>query len=44
MRRGNTAVEFDEHDARYGRTAEWLAVVTGMWTEARFSYRGRHYG
>jgi FMNH2-dependent dimethyl sulfone monooxygenase len=37
-------VEFDEHDARYARTAEWLAVVSGMWSEARFSYRGRHYG
>jgi FMNH2-dependent dimethyl sulfone monooxygenase len=36
-------VQFDEHDARYARTAEWLAVVTGMWTEARFTYTGKHY-
>jgi dimethylsulfone monooxygenase len=36
-------VPFDEHDARYARTAEWLSVVTGMWSEARFSYAGRHY-
>src|SRR5213078_5384173 len=30
-------VEFDQHDARYARTAEWLAVVSGMWAEPRFS-------
>jgi FMNH2-dependent dimethyl sulfone monooxygenase len=36
-------VEFDEHDQRYARTAEWLAVVNGMWTEPRFSYAGRFY-
>src|SRR5690349_24166892 len=32
-------VEFDAHDARYARTAEWLAVTTGMWSDARVSYR-----
>jgi len=36
-------VEFDEHDRRYARTAEWLAVVNGMWAEPRFSYAGRFY-
>jgi len=36
-------VEFDAHDARYARTAEWLAVTTGLWTEARFSYHGQYY-
>src|SRR5207245_9623167 len=36
-------VEFDQHDARYGRTAEWLAVVSGMWSEARFSHAGKYY-
>jgi FMNH2-dependent dimethyl sulfone monooxygenase len=36
-------VAFDSHDDRYARTAEWLAVVHGLWTEARFSYYGRHY-
>jgi dimethylsulfone monooxygenase len=34
---------FDEHDRRYDRTEEWLAVVKGMWTEPRFSHRGRLY-
>ena len=36
-------VEFDQHDARYARTAEWLAVVSGMWSEPRFSYTGKYY-
>lgn len=34
---------FDEHDARYGRTEEWLAVVKGLWREPHFSFSGRHY-
>jgi dimethylsulfone monooxygenase len=36
-------VAFDQHDARYARTAEWLAVVSGMWSEPRFSYTGKYY-
>jgi len=36
-------VPFDEHDQRYARTGEWLSVVSGMWTEPRFSYAGRFY-
>src|SRR5205807_891032 len=36
-------VEFDRHDARYARTAEWLAVVSGMWAEPRFSFAGTYY-
>ena len=34
---------FDTHDARYARTAEWLAVVSGLWSEPRFSFAGTHY-
>jgi FMNH2-dependent dimethyl sulfone monooxygenase len=34
---------FDEHDRRYERTEEWLSVVKGMWTEPRFTHRGRVY-
>jgi FMNH2-dependent dimethyl sulfone monooxygenase len=34
---------FDEHDQRYARTEEWLAVVKGLWREPRFSFHGRHY-
>src|SRR5262247_1698598 len=36
-------VPFDEHDRRYARTGEWLSVVTGMWSEPRFSYTGSFY-
>ena len=36
-------VQFDEHDDRYARTAEWLEVVCGMWSQPRFSFRGRYY-
>ena len=36
-------VEFDQHDARYARTAEWLAVVNGMWSTPRFTHAGTYY-
>jgi dimethylsulfone monooxygenase len=36
-------VPFDEHDQRYARTGEWLSVVSGMWSEPRFSFAGRFY-
>jgi len=36
-------VQFDVHDDRYARTAEWLQVVNGVWTEPRFSHQGRYY-
>lgn len=36
-------VQFDQHDDRYARTAEWLEVVSGMWREPRFSHEGRYY-
>ncbi|SRR5579883_72308 len=36
-------VRFEEHDDRYARTDEWLAVLHGAWTESRFSYKGRYY-
>ncbi len=36
-------VQFDEHDDRYARTAEWLAVLDGVWREPSFSYKGRYY-
>jgi FMNH2-dependent dimethyl sulfone monooxygenase len=34
---------FDEHDARYARTAEWLAVLDGAWRQPTFTFRGRFY-
>ena len=36
-------VEFDQHDDRYARTAEWLAVVGGMWSARRFTHTGKYY-
>lgn len=36
-------VRFDEHDDRYARTREWLAVVDGAWKEPRFSFSGTYY-
>ncbi len=36
-------VPFDRHDERYARTAEWLTVVNGMWSQPRFSFSGRFY-
>lgn len=36
-------VEFEQHDARYVRTTEWLQIVDRLWREDHFSYRGDHY-
>jgi len=36
-------VHFEQHDDRYGRTAEWLTIVNGAWHEPAFSYTGKHY-
>ncbi len=36
-------VRFDEHDDRYARTREWLAVLDGVWRSPRFSYSGTYY-
>lgn len=36
-------VPFDDHDARYARTAEWLDVIDGLWSHRRFNYEGRLY-
>jgi FMNH2-dependent dimethyl sulfone monooxygenase len=36
-------IHFEEHDDRYARTDEWLGVVNGVWSEPRFSYKGKHY-
>jgi FMNH2-dependent dimethyl sulfone monooxygenase len=36
-------VQFDEHDDRYARTAEWLEIVDRLWREDHFSYEGNYY-
>jgi len=37
------AVQFDEHDDRYARTAEWLEIVNRLWKEDHFSVSGKYY-
>ncbi len=36
-------VGFEQHDDRYARTAEWLDVLDGVWSQPRFSYSGKYY-
>ena len=36
-------VDFERHDDRYGRTAEWLDVVNNLWTQDHYSHNGRYY-
>jgi len=36
-------VQFEQHDDRYARTAEWLEVVDGVWKKDRFSFAGKYY-
>jgi dimethylsulfone monooxygenase len=36
-------VRFDTHDDRYARTAEWLTVLDGVWSQPTFSFHGRYY-
>jgi FMNH2-dependent dimethyl sulfone monooxygenase len=36
-------VRFDEHDDRYARTEEWLRIISGTWSEAKFSHDGKYY-
>ena len=35
--------QFDQHDQRYARTSEWLDVVSGMWSQPRYSFSGNFY-
>jgi FMNH2-dependent dimethyl sulfone monooxygenase len=36
-------VQFDEHDDRYARTAEWLEIVDKLWRADHFSFSGKYY-
>ena len=36
-------LQFDQHDDRYGRTAEWLQVVDALWTQERSNLEGQRY-
>src|SRR3989454_9094411 len=34
-------VQFEQHDDRYARTAEWLDVLDRAWAQKHFSYSGK---
>jgi len=36
-------LEWLEHDERYERAAEFIQVLRGLWTQERFSFRGKYY-
>jgi FMNH2-dependent dimethyl sulfone monooxygenase len=36
-------VGFEMHDDRYARTAEWLAVLNGVWQQDGFNFEGKYY-
>ncbi len=36
-------ITFEQHDDRYARTAEWLTVLDGVWTQDNFTYIGERY-
>ncbi len=36
-------VVFERHDDRYARTAEWLDVLYGVWSQDDFSFAGKYY-
>jgi dimethylsulfone monooxygenase len=35
--------DFERHDDRYGRTAEWLEVLNGVWSQSKFTHSGKYY-
>jgi alkanesulfonate monooxygenase len=35
--------DYLDHDARYRRTAEYLTIVKGLWTQREFSFEGEFY-
>lgn len=35
--------QFDEHDDRYARTAAWLDVLHGAWSQPALTYHGKYY-
>lgn len=36
-------ITFEKHDDRYERTAEWLTVLDGVWSNNNFTYIGERY-
>lgn len=36
-------IQFEQHDDRYARTAEWLEVVDKVWKQDHFTFEGKYY-
>jgi FMNH2-dependent dimethyl sulfone monooxygenase len=36
-------IQFEQHDDRYARTAEWLNVVDNVWKRDHFTFDGKYY-
>lgn len=36
-------VQFEQHDDRYGRTAEWLHIIDELWKRDGLTYEGKYY-
>lgn len=36
-------VQFEQHDDRYGRTAEWLDVLDNLWKRDGYTHQGKYY-
>jgi len=36
-------VNFEQHDDRYARSAEWLEVLDNVWKKDHFSFEGKYY-
>lgn len=36
-------IQFEQHDNRYARTAEWLDVVDNVWKKDNYSFDGKYY-
>lgn len=36
-------VQFEQHDNRYARTAEWMTVLDNVWKGDHYSFEGKYY-
>jgi dimethylsulfone monooxygenase len=36
-------VQFEQHDDRYARTAEWLTVLDNVWKKDHYTFEGKYY-
>jgi FMNH2-dependent dimethyl sulfone monooxygenase len=36
-------IQFEQHDDRYARTAEWLEIVDHVWKQDHYSFTGKYY-